>query len=110
MIYHTSNYIEIEITKEMIELARKRADDIGKLKNSVSDGRNVIYGTLFEIMIQKFTGCEYIGDYNYDLIYKGKRLEAKVKPCKKCQQLTMHVPFTHLMINRILIGMYLEGF
>ena len=83
MIYHTSNYIEIAITKDMIELARKRADDIGRLKNSVSKGEHVIYGTLFEVMIQKFTGCDYIGDYNYDLFYKGKRLEAKVKPCRK---------------------------
>jgi len=72
--------VEINITNEQI----KRAEELYEfnvLKGSVTEGEGNKVGALGEIIVLDFYGkySEYVGDYNYDLIIKGKKVDVKTK-------------------------------
>jgi hypothetical protein len=72
--------IEINITDEQ----RKRADELYEfnvLKGSVTKGEGNRIGALGEIIVlDRFKeDSEYVGDYNYDLIIKDKKIDVKTK-------------------------------
>ena len=52
---------------------------MGKLKNSITEGRGNIIGFLGEELIKKYLGIQDNNTYEYDLIYKNKKLEVKTK-------------------------------
>ena len=72
--------IEIRITEEQ----RKRANELYEfnvLKGSVTKGEGNEIGALGEIIVLDYYGdkAEYVGDYDYDLIIKGKKVDVKTK-------------------------------
>jgi len=72
--------IEIDITDEQ----RRRANELYEfnvLKGSVTRGEGNEVGALGEIIVLDRYGkqAEYVGDYNYDMIIKGKKVDVKTK-------------------------------
>jgi hypothetical protein len=72
--------IKINITDEQ----RKRGKELYEfnvLNGSVTEGEGNEVGALGEIIVLDYYGerAEYVGDYNYDLIIKGKKVDVKTK-------------------------------
>ena len=72
--------IEIKITDDQ----RKRAEELYEfnvLKGSVTEGEGNKVGALGEIIVldHYIDKAEYVGDYNYDLIIKDKKVDVKTK-------------------------------
>ena len=72
--------IEIRISKEQKERAKKLYE-FNVLKGSVTKGEGNKVGALGEIIVlDRFKNeSKYVGDYNYDLIIKGKKWMLKLK-------------------------------
>jgi len=69
----------IKILKEDIEIARKMSDSMGTLNNSITKGQGNIIGFLGEIIVAQHLGIVLSNTYNYDLIYKDKKIDVKSK-------------------------------
>lgn len=72
---------KIYITLEQIEEA-KDLYNFKNLKNSISKGESQLHGALGELIAMQVLDLrdnyvEYVGDYNYDLICNGKRIDVK---------------------------------
>jgi len=72
---------KIYITPEQIEEA-KDLYNFKCLKNSITNGESQIYGALGEVITMAFLRSKgkevkYEGDYNYDLISNGKKIDVK---------------------------------
>lgn len=72
---------KIYITPEQIEEA-KDLYNFKYLKNSITKGQSQIYGALGEVITMEFLRSKgkevkYEGDYNYDLISNGKKIDVK---------------------------------
>ena len=75
--------IEINVTEEMIESCREKANEIGKLKNSITKGEGNLSGILGEyIAHQHLPNSIWKNTYDYDLIEDGKRIDVKTKRSK----------------------------
>ena len=46
--------IEIDITKDMIEQCKAKAQDIGRLKNSITKGQGNLAGIVGEYIVHKY--------------------------------------------------------
>lgn len=74
--------IEVKITSEMIEEAKKEAENLGVLKNSVTRGEGNIIGILGEMVTAKATGSTRASTRDYDLLRPdGKTSDVKSKKC-----------------------------
>jgi len=65
--------------KEMILIARGLAEDLGSLKNSITKGAGNIAGYLGELAVARELGISRRDTFDYDMLYKDKRLEVKTK-------------------------------
>lgn len=76
--------VSIPIEKWQIERAQKQTDLMPKeLKNSIRHGKGTFIGKLGEQVIAKYLGIDLpIDTYNYDMIYKNKKIEVKTKEIK----------------------------
>lgn len=72
--------IEINITENQRQRA-KELYEFNILNGSVTRGAGNEVGALGEIIVldRYKDNAEYVGDYNYDLIIKGKRVDVKTK-------------------------------
>ena len=61
--------IEMAITEQMKEIARVKAEEMGKLYNSITRGDGNVAGFLGEAMVAKYTGAAMTNTYDYDLLY-----------------------------------------
>jgi len=74
--------IEIEITKEMMEEAKKKSNELGVLRNSISKGSGNLAGFLGELLANKVLGGTIENTYEYDIILSnGKTVDVKTKKC-----------------------------
>ena len=72
--------IEVEITDEMVNEARKLAKDLGKLKNSIEKGAGNLAGFIGEILVRETFGYKTESTYDYDLVDpKGLKIDVKTK-------------------------------
>jgi hypothetical protein len=60
--------IEILITNDMIQEAELKAAEMGKLRNSITEGEGNIVGFLGEMIAQKVLGGMIDNDYDHDLL------------------------------------------
>jgi hypothetical protein len=75
--------IELNITKEMIESCKEKANEIGKLKNSITRGEGNLSGILGEYIVhQNLPNSLWKNTYDYDLIDDGKKIDVKTKRSK----------------------------
>ena len=74
--------IEIDITKDMIEQCKAKAQDIGRLKNSITEGQGNLAGIVGEYVThQHLKDSEWQNTYDYDLIENNKKIDVKTKRC-----------------------------
>ena len=74
--------IDVSITLDDILLAKKKANETGKLKNSIYSGAGNIHGFLGEIVVANYINATIENTYDYDLIKNGIRIDVKTKSCK----------------------------
>ena len=75
--------IKINITEEMIESCKEKAENIGKLKNSITEGEGNLSGILGEYIVhQHLPNSLWKNTYDYDLIEDEKKIDVKTKRCK----------------------------
>jgi hypothetical protein len=72
--------VTIKITEDQKKRARKLYE-FNVLNGSVTEGEGNEVGALGEIIVLDYYGdkAEYVGDYNYDMIIKGKKVDVKTK-------------------------------
>ena len=71
---------EVAIPIDFIDVARKRAADMGVLKNSITKGDGNIFGFLGELIVAKYLGLNVTNTYNFDMkLVNGKKIDVKTK-------------------------------
>ena len=71
---------EIEISLEMIDKARKKAEEMGVIRNSILRGDGSIAGFIGEQIALQVLGGTWENTYDYDLITPdGKKIDVKTK-------------------------------
>ena len=74
--------LEVEITKDMVDAARKKAEELGVLRNSITQGAGNIAGFLGEFIVEKATGAKIANTRDYDVTrLDGKTADVKTKRC-----------------------------
>jgi hypothetical protein len=73
--------IEIQIKKEWIEEAEKKAKDLGTLRHSFMKGDGNTVGFLGEIVVANYLKADIKNTYDYDLIKNGLKIDVKSKRC-----------------------------
>jgi hypothetical protein len=73
--------IDIDISKNTIQLAEEKSFEMGKLKNSIRNGAGNIYGFIGEFLVQGLIGGDLVNTFDYDLICKGLKFDVKTKSC-----------------------------
>jgi hypothetical protein len=71
--------VPVAINSEMIENAKRRAEEQGVLKNSFMEGKGNFVGYLGEEIFLKEFGGDRTNDHHHDVVYKGKKMEIKTK-------------------------------
>ena len=72
--------IEIEITPEMVDKARIKAEELGTIRNSITKGKGNLVGFLGEAVANCALGGEWVNTYDYDLVLKdGTKVDVKSK-------------------------------
>lgn len=72
--------VEVEVTDEMLLTARRKASEMGTLRNSISNGAGNIAGFIGEAIAQKVLGGALLNTYDYDLVLdNGKKVDVKTK-------------------------------
>jgi hypothetical protein len=75
--------IEVDITEEMLNIAKQRADNLGVLRNSITRGQGNTAGYVGEIAVQKILGGDIKDTRNYDIVFPdGVKADVKTKRCK----------------------------
>lgn len=75
-------FIEVEISEEMLAIAKRKAEKLGELKNSITRGEGNIIGYLGELVAQKVIGGEIKDTRDYDIITEdGVKYDVKTKKC-----------------------------
>ena len=78
-IRHRSLFREVTITAKHLENAKKKADDLGKLNNSIRAGEGNFIGFLGEEIVKEYLKIGDSNTYQFDLIFNNKKLEVKTK-------------------------------
>lgn len=74
--------IEVELTPEMVKEAKKEAEELGVLKNSITKGVGNVVGILGEMAVAKVTDSTRANTRDYDLLRPdGKTSDVKSKKC-----------------------------
>jgi hypothetical protein len=74
--------IEIKLTKEIVKQCKDKANDIGKLNNSITKGQGNLAGIVGEYIVHKYLkDSEWKNTYSYDLIHENKKIDVKTKRC-----------------------------
>lgn len=74
--------IEVLITPEMIKEAKKKAKELGVLKNSITKGDGNVAGILGELVVVEATGSTLSNTKDYDVLRPdGKTSDVKSKRC-----------------------------
>ena len=69
----------IDIKYNDVRKAKSLSLDLGEINNSITKGKGNMYGFLGELMTANFLGVYLSNTYDYDIIYKGKKIDVKTK-------------------------------
>jgi len=88
----------LKFNQKMIDQASQWADDLGGIKNSITNGGGNYAGRLGELALAKHLGVGVMDHKDYDLIYNGKRVEVKTKrrATKPKSNYTVNVAYTSI--------------
>jgi hypothetical protein len=73
--------VRINIEKEWIENAKKKAKEMGILNHSILKGQGNITGFIGEFMVEKFLKGKIDNTYDYDIVKNGIKIDVKSKKC-----------------------------
>lgn len=73
--------IEVIPTKRQIALARKKAEAMGVLNNSITKGKGNVYGFLGEILANVYIKGKVKNTYDYDIVKDNIKIDVKTKTC-----------------------------
>ena len=75
---------EISVTQEILEDAKKKASDMGRIKNSITKGDGNIAGFLGEFLCASLLpyGSKISNTYDYDIVSGDKFIDVKTKRTK----------------------------
>lgn len=71
--------LELPITEDVLQQAKLRHKEMPQLKNSITGNKGLLHGLVGEIIVANYLNADIIGDYDYDLLKNGIRLEVKTK-------------------------------
>ena len=73
--------IEVKITPELVERAKKKTATVGVLQGSITGSGSHVVGAIGELIVADLTGATEANTHDYDLILDGKRIDVKTKRC-----------------------------
>ena len=73
--------IEVKITPELIQRARKKTATVGNLQGSITGSLSHVVGAIGEIIVADAMGANESNTYDYDLVRDGERIDVKTKRC-----------------------------
>ena len=74
--------IEVKVTPAMLKRAKKKAKDLGELKNSITKGKGNLTGFLGEEIAHVAMGGEIKNTGDFDLVFEdGRTFDVKSKRC-----------------------------
>lgn len=73
--------IEVTITDEMKNKALAKAEEMGKLRNSITSGDGNLAGFIGEEVANSLIGGEVTNTYDYDIVKDGRKYDVKTKRC-----------------------------
>jgi hypothetical protein len=74
--------IEVTITPEMVEKAKKKAEDLGELRNSITEGQGNLAGFIGEYVAAHIMGGEVKNTRDYDMVMPDEtKIDVKTKRC-----------------------------
>ena len=73
--------IEVEVTQNILDRARTKAREMGKLNNSITRGDGNIAGFIGEEIVSDFIGGEIKNTYDYDIVLGDETYDVKTKRC-----------------------------
>jgi len=73
--------IEVKITPELIQRARKKTAIVGNLQGSITGSLSHVVGAIGEIIVADAIGADESNTYDYDLVRDGERIDVKTKRC-----------------------------
>ena len=76
----SSYMIEVRVTQKMLIDARKKAEEMGRINNSILSGGGNLAGFVGEFIAQKVLGGEISNTFDWDLVLEnGKKVDVKSK-------------------------------
>jgi hypothetical protein len=73
--------VRINIKKEWVENAKKKANEMGVLNHSILKGNGNITGFIGEFMVEDFLKGKIENTYDYDIVKNGIKIDVKSKKC-----------------------------
>lgn len=73
--------IQVEIKKEWVKEAKKKAEEMGRLRHSILKGNGNITGFVGEFMVANFLNAKIENTYDYDLVKNDLKIDVKSKKC-----------------------------
>lgn len=73
--------IKIIPSKSQISLAKKKAKEMGTLKNSITEGKGNVYGFLGEILVSSLIEGRNKNTFDFDIIKNETTIDVKTKTC-----------------------------
>jgi hypothetical protein len=71
--------ITVNITQDQVNQAEAKAIELGRLRNSITEGEGNMIGFLGEIIVANFFDGIIQNTYDYDIIISNKRVDVKTK-------------------------------
>jgi hypothetical protein len=73
--------IQFDVTKDIIDIAKSKSIEMGKLNNSITMGDGNLAGFIGEEIVNNFINGRIENTYDYDIICQGKTYDVKTKRC-----------------------------
>jgi hypothetical protein len=83
-----SDIIEVEVSADVIERAKAKSIEMGKLNKSITEGEGNVAGFIGEIVVANHIGCDVCNTFEYDIVCGDKTIDVKTKR-------TGYVPLPH---------------
>lgn len=74
--------IEVDLTPEMVEYAKKRANEMGSLPGSITKGKGNTIGILGKIAVCDYYGFDFVDAHGLDIIFGRMSWSVKTKARK----------------------------
>jgi hypothetical protein len=69
--------IHVPVTPEMLQRADEMAEAVGHLSESETNGMYKSMGAIAELACVQYLNAELVNDIDYDLLYRGKKIDVK---------------------------------